>query len=98
MVGQSYKFNIDVTPSTATAPFDYSVKATDIALQTLNDTGLTAVVATYKWVKPGVKVIDVTVENELGTLTGKHTITIAAPVVEKAGTEEPRRECLSCRT
>ena len=81
--GISYTFTITVSPVSATTPFSYTIKATDIATQTLVSSA-DVLNARYQWVAPGVKQIDVVVQNELGTVTTAHTITlVAAPSTSK---------------
>ena len=81
--GISYTFTITVSPVSATTPFSYTIKATDIATQTLVSSA-DVLNARYQWVAPGVKQIDVIVQNELGTVTTAHTITlVAAPSTSK---------------
>lgn len=78
-VGISYTFAITVTPLGATTPFSYTVKASDVATQTLISTS-PVLRASYTWVAPGVKTINVTVRNELGTLTAAHSIMLREEV------------------
>jgi len=81
--GISYTFTITVSPVSATTPFSYTIKTTDIATQTLVSNA-DVLNARYQWVEPGVKQIDVVVQNELGTVTTAHTITlVAAPSTSK---------------
>ena len=75
--GISYTFSISVTPAVATTPFSYTLKATDIATQTLT-TNAAVVTARYRWATPGVKTIVVRVKNELGEVSVTHTITLVA--------------------
>ncbi len=77
MVGTSYEFDINVSPTTATAPFDYEVESTENTKLTHSTTS-TGVVATLSWDSPGEKTVNVSVTNDLGTLTTAHKITIAA--------------------
>lgn len=76
-VGISYTFGITVSPVGATTPFSYTIKTTDIATQTLVSAA-DVLTARYQWAQPGVKQINVRVQNELGTLTTAHTITLAS--------------------
>lgn len=81
--GISYTFTITVSPVSATTPFSYTIKTTDIATQTLVSNA-DVLNARYQWVEPGVKQIAVVVQNELGTVTTAHTITlVAAPSTSK---------------
>lgn len=81
--GVEYQFDIAVSPAGATTPFSYTVNATDINPQSLV-TESSAVVASYTWATGGAKTIEVTVVNDLGSLTATHEIGIAG-----SGSETP---------
>ena len=78
-VGITYAFTVTVGPAQTTAPFAYTIAATDAAPQTLSSNSR-VIVGSYGWTQPGVKTINVTVENELGTLTATKQLTIAPAV------------------
>ncbi len=82
-VGITYTFTVTVSPNGATTPLSYTVKTSDIQTQTLLSEA-TVLSASYKWISPGAKTINVTVKNELGELTTTHTITL----VEEVSTEK----------
>ncbi len=79
-IDNSYAFTITVTPPSTTTPLSYTVTATDADPLTLNNSNSTVVVATYKWNQPGMKEIKVTVNNDLGTVTSSHPITITGTI------------------
>lgn len=79
-VGATYAFTVSVGPATATAPFIYTIEATDAEVQTLSSSS-NQIVASYTWNQPGSKTITVTVENDLGTLTTVHELQIASTAV-----------------
>ena len=83
-IGKSYAFSITVSPSDVTVPLDYTVKATDLADQTLNNSQSKSLVATFTWVQPGVKTITVTAENELGSVSETFQITVTDPASGEA--------------
>jgi hypothetical protein len=74
-VGISYTFTITVSPVGATTPLSYTVKASDIATQTLVSSA-TVLQGGYTWVTPGAKTINVMVRNELGSVQASHVITL----------------------
>ncbi|MBX3014093.1 MAG: hypothetical protein KF832_21410 [Caldilineaceae bacterium] len=77
-VGSSYQFTITVDPPTATAPFNFAVSTTDFAPQSSNGNTTGGVIATYTWTTPGVKQLNVTVTNDLGSVSAAHPITLTA--------------------
>ena len=81
-VGETMKFTMTVLPFSATKPLEFSVDITDsdAPLTTSNTTGI--VILTKSWSTAGVKTIDVTVTNDLGTVQASHTITITGPSTE----------------
>ncbi len=84
-VGSSYSFSITVSPDNATVPLQYRVTATDKTEQMVSS-DQKAVSATYSWTTPGVKIITITVENAVGSVTETHQITLSeAPNEEEAG-------------
>lgn len=79
-VSVSYPFSITVGPVAATTPFTYTIAATDKSPQVLSNESGRLLNGAFGWATPGVKTIDVTVANDLGSLTASHQITITAPV------------------
>jgi hypothetical protein len=81
-IGTDYPFTITVSPSVATAPFDYELTITG-ASAPLRSTGdsRAAIVATLSWSQPGLKTIEVSVTNDLGTVTTSTQITLTDPSV-----------------
>jgi hypothetical protein len=74
-VGVTQPFTITVNPTGATAPYSYTVTATnDKALTVSADEPVT--VATLSWSTPGAKTITVVATNELSSVTTTHTITL----------------------
>lgn len=73
-------FTITVSPAQATAPFTFTLAATN-ALTATQVTAVNGLVATYTWPVAGAKTLLVTVANDLGTVSATHQITIgsAAP-------------------
>ncbi len=74
-MGAAQAFTITVGPATATAPFTYTIEATDATPLVVNRES-NVIVATYTWPAAGVKTLQVTVVNDLGTVTATHQITI----------------------
>ena len=72
-----YSFNIEVMPAQATAPFTYTVTMTDLPPIEQGSLGTTVVLQNISWSTPGTKVINVTAENALSTVTTSLTIEIA---------------------
>jgi len=81
--GVEYKFPITVSPAGATAPFSYTVNTTDFS-PLIEEFDSPTVTATYTWATGGVKTIEVTVANDLGSLTTTHQIEISG-----SGSETP---------
>ena len=74
-VGVTQPFTITVNPTGATAPYSYTITATnDKALTVSADEPVT--VATLSWSTPGAKTITVVATNELSSVTTTHTITL----------------------
>ncbi len=74
-----YAFTISVTPITATAPFTYEISFTDQAQPSVTNNNSPVVTSELEWPTPGVKTINVSVTNDLGTVTTTHQITINDP-------------------
>lgn len=74
-VGVTHPFTITVNPVGATAPYSYTVTATDDKALSLSADEPSAV-ATLTWSAPGAKTITVVATNELGSVTTTHTITL----------------------
>lgn len=76
-VNTLYSFTANVLPITATLPVTYTWQTTGQPVVT--QVGGTSSSVSYNWITPGVKTIQVTAANLLGTATDSHTITIQAP-------------------
>jgi hypothetical protein len=76
-IGVAVPLTITVGPATATYPFSYTIAATDAQpLTSVVDSS--TVIVTYNWPTGGVKTVDVTVTNDLGTLQERYQITIGS--------------------
>lgn len=82
-VGVSQPFTITVSPAQATAPFTYTVEFTD-AEPLVNVSESNSIIATATWSSDGVKEVDVTVTNDLGSVSATHEITISGAEQEGA--------------
>jgi hypothetical protein len=73
--GTSYPFTITVSPAGATTPLTYEVSATNfnpgVFVRDVN-----VLTFSLQWTTTGVKTIEVTVSNDLGTKTDTHQITV----------------------
>lgn len=78
-------FTITVDAPNATAPFTYTYAATDV-LTDSRTTQSSDALLTYRWPTSGSKTIDVTVENELGSVSSRHTVLIGDVTVTPAPT------------
>lgn len=83
--GVQYQFQIEVSPAGATSPFTYTADATDMSTQSLVSES-SMVTVPYAWVTGGTKTIEVTVANDLGSLTATHQIEISG---SSSGTPTP---------
>lgn len=75
-LGSTYTFTVTVAPASATTPISYTLGATGYNAGTVvRDAHVITV--DLDWTTAGVKTLSVTAENELGTQSDTHQITIA---------------------
>ena len=74
-----YNFDIEVLPAEATEPFTYTVTMTDLPPIVAGGLGTAVVLQNISWTTPGTKVIDVTAENALSSVSNSLTIEITDP-------------------
>jgi len=86
MTNTSYEFTIAVGPANVTLPLNYLISATGYQPQSIANSTALALEGPYSWSTPGVKTIEVRVENAGGVMTRSHQITISAPT---GGTPTP---------
>ncbi|MCP4361864.1 MAG: hypothetical protein GY796_27955 [Chloroflexi bacterium] len=76
-VNTNYAFDIAVTPTQATEPFTYTITLTDLPPITQSGLSTAVTLQNINWATSGVKTINVTATNALGSVSKSHTITIA---------------------
>jgi endo-1,4-beta-xylanase len=79
-VNGDYTFTAYVTPTHSTIPLTYTWQATDQEI--IQQQGALSDTVTFRWNSPGMKTVDVTVENQLRSATTTYTIEIRASPTE----------------
>jgi hypothetical protein len=80
VTGSDYHFEAAVTPISVTMPLTYTWQAVD-QLPVVSSHNFLTDTVTYSWSISGTYPVTVTVENEVGSATSSHLITISDPVV-----------------
>jgi hypothetical protein len=78
VINTLYSFNIEVMPTLAATPFTYTVTMTDLPPIVQGGLGTAVTLQNISWSTPGTKVINVTAENALSSVTDSFTINITA--------------------
>ena len=79
-IGVDQMFTLEISPTYATNPFLYTINFTDGAEPFVRSTQNNPYSIEAKWSSPGIKTIDVTVQNDLGSLTETYQIEIVDPL------------------
>lgn len=85
MIGTDVIFTVTVDSPNATAPFTYTYSATDSAEQVFTSQS-SGILLTYRWPVVGTKTINVTVTNELGSVTGSRSLFVGDGTVTPSPT------------
>ena len=79
-VGAEHTFTMEISPTYATNPFLYTIDYTDGASTLVRSTQKNPYSILIKWTTPGVKTLNIKVEDDLGSLTKTYQIEIIDPL------------------